>query len=143
MDKERLIALHTLSVITVIGGFLALFVSWVLTITIMPLHIYFAVHGARAAGAGRLASAAIALVAALPLVNTLMLVVVNNGWPMQCWPPAFPGEPSASGCFARRSRGGFLNLVRAVDPDAVHRVVPDLGAVEAALAIGVFWLVFP
>ena len=71
MDKERLIALHTLSVITVIGGFLALFVSWVLAITIMPLHIYFAVHGARAAGAGR-------LVAALPLVNTLMLVVVNN-----------------------------------------------------------------
>ena len=77
MDKERLIALHTLSVITVIGGFLALFVSWVLAITIMPLHIYFAVHGARAAGAGRLASAAIALVAALPLVNTLMLVVVS------------------------------------------------------------------
>ena len=77
MDKERLIALHTLSVITVIGGFLALFVSWVLAITIMPLHIYFAVHGARAAGAGRLASAAIALVAALPHVNTLMLVVVN------------------------------------------------------------------
>lgn len=78
MSKERLIALHTLSVMTVIGGVLALFVSWVLAMTIMPLHIYFAVHGARAAGAGRLASSAIALLAALPVVNTLVLVVVNN-----------------------------------------------------------------
>lgn len=78
MDKERLIALHTLSLITVIGGFLALFVNWVLAMTIMPLHVYFAVHGARAAGAGRLASAAIAFVAVLPVVNTLVLVVVND-----------------------------------------------------------------
>ena len=56
MDRERLIALHTLSVLTVIGGFLSLFSNWLLVMTVMPLHVYFAVHGARAAGAGRIAS---------------------------------------------------------------------------------------
>ena len=78
MDRERLLALHTLSGITAIGGFLALFGNWAVAMTIMPLHVYFAVHGARAAGTGRLASTAIALAAALPGLNTLVLVVVNN-----------------------------------------------------------------
>lgn len=53
-------------------------VSWVLAVAIIPLHVYFAVHGARAAGTGRIASAAIALAAALPGLNTLVLVAVNN-----------------------------------------------------------------
>lgn len=76
--RNRLVALHTLSVITVISGLLALFANWLLAMAIMPLHVYFAVHGARAAGASRLVSAAIALVATLPVVNTLVLVAVNN-----------------------------------------------------------------
>lgn len=38
----------------------------------------FAVHGARAACAGRLASSAIALLAALPEINTHGLMVVNS-----------------------------------------------------------------
>ncbi|TXT25431.1 MAG: hypothetical protein FD131_4632 [Rhodocyclaceae bacterium] len=78
MDKERLIALHTLSVVTAAGGLLAMCVSWLLVITIMPLHVYFAVHGARAAGAGRLAAAGIGLAAAVPVVNNLVLLLVNN-----------------------------------------------------------------
>lgn len=78
MDKERLIALHTLSVVTAVGGLLAMCVNWLLVLTIMPLHVYFAVHGARAAGAGRLPAAGIGLVAAVPVVNTLVLLLVNN-----------------------------------------------------------------
>lgn len=78
MNKERLVALHTLSVITAVGGFLAMCISWILVLTIMPLHIYFAVHGARAAGVGRRVTMAIALLSAIPVANTLLLLLVNN-----------------------------------------------------------------
>lgn len=78
MDRERLIALHTLSMLTAIGGFLSLFSNWLLVMTVMPLHVYFAVHGARAAGSLRIASVAIALAAVLPGINTLVLLMVNN-----------------------------------------------------------------
>ncbi len=55
------------------GELLSLFSNWVLVMTVMPLHVYFAVHGARAAGSRR-----IALAAVLPGINTLVLLVVDN-----------------------------------------------------------------
>jgi hypothetical protein len=78
MGNERLVALHTLSVITAVCGFMAMCICWMLALTIMPLHVYFAVHGARAAGVGRRVTMAIALLSAIPVANTLVLLLVNN-----------------------------------------------------------------
>ena len=76
-NTERLCALHTLTQYTALGGFVALLMPPLLALTLIPLHVYFAVHNARALGAGRWA-AGLGVVATIPLANTLLLIALNQ-----------------------------------------------------------------
>lgn len=75
---ERLCALHTLTQYTALGGFFSLLIPPLLALTLIPLHVYFAVHNARALGAGRWAASGLGLVATIPLANTLLLIALNQ-----------------------------------------------------------------
>lgn len=77
-NTERLCALHTLTQYTALGGFVALLMPPLLALTLIPLHVYFAVHNARALGAGRWAAAGLGVVATIPLANTLLLIALNQ-----------------------------------------------------------------
>ncbi len=74
----RLCALHTLAQLTALVGFLSLLGPWIIALVLIPMHIYFAVHNSRAIGAGRGAATGLAVVAAIPMVNTLLLIALNQ-----------------------------------------------------------------
>lgn len=75
---ERLCALHTLTQYTALGGFVSLLIPPLLALTLIPLHVYFAVHNSRALGAGHWAAAGLGVVATIPLANTLLLIALNQ-----------------------------------------------------------------
>ena len=77
-NTERLCALHTLTQYTALGGFLSLLMPPLLALALIPLQVYFAVHNARALGAGRWAAAGLGVVATIPLANTLLLIALNQ-----------------------------------------------------------------
>lgn len=77
-SEQRLCALHTLTKYTALAGFVSLLMPPLLVLTLVPLQVYFAVHNARALGAGGWAAAGLGVVATIPMVNTLLLIALNQ-----------------------------------------------------------------
>lgn len=75
---NRLCALHALSQWTAAAGVMSLLGPWLIVATLIPLHIYLAVHDARSLGVGRWGAAGLGAAAVLPLANTLILVVLSQ-----------------------------------------------------------------